>query len=69
MAARTLEEQLEEVQEAISQVLTRGQAVGENGRALTRADLGRLEAREQRLLKEIRRQHRAPRRPRYGVPR
>lgn len=47
--AKTLGEQLEEVQNAISAVLT-SQSYKLNGRELTRADLSALEMREERLL-------------------
>ncbi len=47
--AKTLGEQLEEVQNAISAVLT-SQSYKMNGRELTRADLSALEMREDRLL-------------------
>jgi len=47
--AKTLGEQLNEVQEAITAVLT-SQSYKMNGRELTRADLSALEMREDRLF-------------------
>ncbi len=49
MAIKTTLEQLEEVQAAISAVMT-GQSYSIAGRSLTRADLGALEDREEKLL-------------------
>jgi hypothetical protein len=49
MAVKTTLEQLEEVQAAISAVMT-GQSYSVNGRALTRADLKALTDRETMLL-------------------
>jgi len=50
--AKTLGEQLEEVQNAITAVLT-SQSYKMNGRELTRADLSALEMREDRLISLI----------------
>ncbi len=50
MAVKTYTEQLEEVQTAITKVLTKGQAYTVEGRQLTRADLKELYAQEKRLM-------------------
>lgn len=51
MAIKTTQEQLEEVQTAISNILMYGQHVGAAfGRTLTNADLSALTAREETLL-------------------
>lgn len=47
---KTYTEQLEEVQAAISEILTRGQSVSANDSAKQRAQLDALERREQRLI-------------------
>jgi len=52
--AKTLLEQLESVQNAIEAVLS-SQSYKLNGREMTRADLGMLQAREERLESKIRR--------------
>ena len=52
LALKTLRQQLEEVQDAISVVMT-GQSYDMNGRSLTRADLGALNDREEILLKRL----------------
>lgn len=55
MALKTTLEQLEEVQAAISAVML-GQSYRIGNRALTRADLGALEAREEKLLARYRKE-------------
>lgn len=50
MAIKTTLEQLEEVQTAISKVMTGHEVAGPNGRRLRLADLPALEAREEKLL-------------------
>lgn len=50
MAIKTITEQLEEVQTAISNILNYGQAMNSAGRALTNADLDALTRREKYLL-------------------
>ena len=50
MALKTVREQLEEVQEAISAVMT-GQKYEISGRSLSRADLDALNKREEQLIK------------------
>lgn len=49
MALKTIREQLEEVQTAITTVMT-GQAYSINGRSMTRADLKALQDREEYLM-------------------
>lgn len=49
MAIKTYNEQLEEVQTAISQILTGAQSYSIGGRSLTRADLPTLVAHEKYL--------------------
>jgi len=50
--AKSFGEQLDEVQEAITAVLT-SQSYKMNGRELTRADLSALEMREDRLISQV----------------
>ena len=50
MAIKTYTEQLEEVQAAITAVLTGTQSHSINGRAMTRADLGTLYQMQERLM-------------------
>jgi hypothetical protein len=55
MAIKTTQEQLEEVQTAISNIMLYGQHIGAAfGRDLTNADLGALTARENMLLARYR---------------
>ena len=54
MAIKTTLEQLEEVQAAISALVTGGQDVTINGKRLTMANLKDLEAREEKLLSRYR---------------
>jgi hypothetical protein len=51
MAIKTTEEQLEEVQGAISAVLTGNQSYTLDGRSVSRANLEALQAREAELLR------------------
>lgn len=51
MAVKTVTEQLEEVQGAITAVLTGNQSYTLDGRAVSRANLNDLQAREEYLLK------------------
>jgi len=53
MAVKTTLEQLEEVQQAISEVMTSQELSGQAGR-IARAQLDMLEAREEKLLKRYR---------------
>jgi hypothetical protein len=55
---KSLEEQLTEVQQAISDVLTNAQEASYNGQRVKKADLAILEQREKRLLVQIKRQKR-----------
>ena len=50
---KSLEEQLSEVQQAISDVLTGAQEASYNGQRVKKADLAILEARENRLLTRL----------------
>lgn len=50
MAIKTYNEQLEEVQTAITQILTGGQSYSIGGRSLTRADLPTLFEEKKRLI-------------------
>ena len=51
----SLEEQLTEVQQAISDVLNNAQEASYNGQRVKKADLAILEQREKRLLVQIKR--------------
>lgn len=55
---KSLEEQLTEVQQAISDILTNAQEAWYNGQKVRKADLAILEAREKRLLTQIKRKNR-----------
>ena len=55
---KSLEEQLTEVQQAISDVLNNAQEASYNGQRVKKADLAILEQREKRLLVQIKRQKR-----------
>ena len=58
--AQTYEEQLEEVQAAISAILTGAQSIQINGRALARANLRELREMEADLRRKIARRSRGP---------
>lgn len=58
MATKTYQEQLEEVQAAITAVLTRGQSHDTNGRSFSRADLAELRRMENDLRRKVARQKR-----------
>lgn len=64
----TYAEQLESVQTAIATIEGGGQAIGVNGRALTRADLRTLYDREKWLRQRLDRSDRGGMRIRLGVP-
>ncbi len=49
MTILTYAEQLEQVQSAITKILTLGQSHGSDGRSMSRADLGALQEREKWL--------------------
>ena len=55
---KSLEEQLTEVQQAISDVLNNAQEASYNGQRIKKADLAILEQREKRLLVQIKRKKR-----------
>ena len=55
---KSLEEQLREVQQAISDVLIGAQEASYNGQRVKKADLAILEQREKRLLVQIKRKKR-----------
>lgn len=65
---KTLEEQLTEVQQAISDILLNAQEAWYNGQKVRKADLAVLEAREKRLLVQIKRRNRGGIRVRGGTP-
>ena len=56
MAIKTYTEQLEEVQTAISSILTGAQAHSINGRSMTKADLGTLYEMQRMLMPEAKRE-------------
>ena len=55
---KSLEEQLTEVQQAISDILNNAQEASYNGQRVKKADLAVLEQREKRLLVQIKRKKR-----------
>lgn len=55
---KTLEEQLDEVSQAISDIITGAQEAWYNGQKVRKADLTVLEQREKRLLVQIKRKNR-----------
>ena len=55
---KSLEEQLTEVQQAISDVLNNAQEASYNGQRVKKADLAIFETREKRLLVQIKRKKR-----------
>lgn len=55
---KSLEEQLTEVQQAISDVLNNAQEASYNGQRVKKVDLAILEQREKRLLVQIKRKKR-----------
>lgn len=65
---KTLEEQLAEVQQAISDILLNAQEACYNGQKVRKADLAVLEAREKRLLVQIKRKNRGGIRVRGATP-
>ncbi len=65
---KTLEEQLTEVQQAISDVITNAQEAWYNGQKVRKADLAVLEVREKRLLVQIKRKNRGGIRVRGATP-
>ena len=65
---KTLEEQLTEVQQAIADILLNAQEAWYNGQKVRKADLAVLEAREKRLLVQIKRKNRGGIRVRGATP-
>ena len=65
---KSLEEQLTEVQQAISDVLNNAQEASYNGQRVKKADLAILETREKRLLVQIKRKKRGGIRVRNIIP-
>jgi hypothetical protein len=65
---KTLEEQLTEVQQAISDIITNAQEAWYNGQKVRKVDLAVLEAREKRLLVQIKRKNRGGIRVRGATP-
>ncbi|MBU6141366.1 MAG: hypothetical protein KGP29_07450 [Proteobacteria bacterium] len=65
---KTLEEQLTEVQQAISDILLNAQEAWYNGQKVRKADLVTLERREKRLLVQIKRKNRGGIRVRGATP-
>ena len=65
---KPLEEQLTEVQQAISDILTNAQEAWYNGQKVRKADLAVLETREKRLLLQISRKNRGGIRVRTITP-
>lgn len=67
MAIKTATQQLEEVQAAITAVLS-GQSYSIAGRSLTRADLSALNEREEQLLRRVSRERNGGIRGRLATP-
>lgn len=65
---KTLEEQLTEVQQAISDILLNAQEAWYNGQRVRKADLATLEQREKRLMVQIKRKNRGGIRVRGVTP-
>ena len=65
---KSLEEQLSEVQQAISDILFGAQEAIYNGQRVKKADLAILELREKRLLVQIKRKSRGGIRVRNIIP-
>lgn len=65
---KTLEEQLTEVQQAISDILLNAQEAWYNGQKVRKADLATLEQREKRLMVQIKRKNRGGIRVRGATP-
>ena len=65
---KTYEQQLAEVQQAITDVLTGAQDAAYNGQRVRKADLSALQQREQWLIKQIENKRRGGIRVRNGVP-
>ncbi|MFI3241209.1 MAG: hypothetical protein R3Y43_01420 [Alphaproteobacteria bacterium] len=68
MAIKTYTEQLEEVQQAITDVLTNAQEASYNGQKVKKADLDMLQAREEWLQNKLLSQKRGGIRVRGATP-
>ncbi len=68
MIIKTYEEQLAEVQQAISDVITNAQEASYNGQRVKKADLEVLQNRERWLLAKVNRKKRGGIRVRGGTP-
>ncbi|MCT4575094.1 MAG: hypothetical protein N4A43_02435 [Alphaproteobacteria bacterium] len=68
MAIKTYEEQLEEVQTAISDILLGAQEASYNGQKVRKVDLESLQNREEFLINKLRMQKRGGIRVRGGTP-
>ena len=68
MTIKTYEEQLAEVQQAISDVITNAQEASYNGQRVKKADLEVLQNRERWLLAKVNRKKRGGIRVRGGTP-
>lgn len=64
---KTYEQQLEEVQQAITDILTNAQEASYNGQRVSKANLEALQKREEWLTKQITNKQRRGIRVRYGV--
>lgn len=65
---KSYEQQLEEVQQAITDILTGAQEASYNGQRVRKADLDMLQKREEWLTKQIGTKQRGGIRVRIGVP-
>lgn len=68
MTIKTYEQQLMEVQQAITDILTGAQEASYNGQRVRKADLNMLQSREEYLRKQISAENRCGIRVRAGVP-
>lgn len=68
MTIKTYQQQLEEVQAAISDILTGAQEANYNGQRVRKADLDMLQKREEWLVNKITSQKRGGIRVRGGTP-
>lgn len=68
MKIQTYEEQLAEVQKAITEILTGAQEASYNGQRVRKADLSMLQAREEYLRRKVETKQRGGIRVRFGTP-
>jgi hypothetical protein len=68
MTIKTYEQQLAEVQQAITDILTDAQEASYNGQRVRKADLDMLQKREEWLVKQLALQQRGGIRVRNAVP-